>query len=276
MASFIHQNKLLVPILIVSLILGTILVFYTPALESPIQMEKTYTLFSLSFIAFVISFAIGVYLLTRWLVSHKKNEAAIWWGVSFIIFSILFLGLMLQASGVSWANTGEPHIFFLFRQTMILWVGGMLFGILAILGATTRFKILSVLLVDILSYVWFYYGLIVRANIELTMYGFLYFSFIPVCVIITYLFIKTAIKEKIHSLLTLGSAFALMAFSYMVWAPWHKNYFYYVCYSVFILSLFMMALGFKSLSYEKYLMNPEKARAVLNNKMNHSSAKKAS
>ncbi|MDD5416563.1 MAG: hypothetical protein PHU12_01150 [Candidatus Aenigmarchaeota archaeon] len=258
--NFIKENSTFLPILIMLLFLGYIFYAYHIEITTNLGIEKTYGLLCLSLISAVLLITTGAFLLWRWIKSNDKTTLI--WSISFLLYSVTFIGLIFKSLGFSWANDKIPEIFFFFRQFMIIWVAGMIYGLYNILKDRKKtyqswlFRILASLII-IAGYAWFYYNLILNATvadvaIHTTMLGFINFMFVPACVIISYLFLKFGKTEGIKSIRIIGFGFLILAISYMLWAPFHDDVFYFICYSVFVLSLICILIGFVLLASEKY------------------------
>jgi len=55
------------------------------------------------------------------------------WAIAFLCYGLTFIGMMLQSLGVWWADSTKADIFFIYRQTMIWWIGLMYVGIASIM-----------------------------------------------------------------------------------------------------------------------------------------------
>jgi len=230
-------------------LLGILTVIYKPQFSEYKPLEELFWLFGLSLNSTILLIAIGGFLICRW--AKKKNTTNLIWGVSFLLYSIVFVGLMLQAHGVAWANQKLPHIFFAFRQFMILWAAGMTYGLLKIFTNNKKFQIALPALIVLAGYSWFWYGLMKVADIEYTMYGFLFGIFIPVAVFLAYLFWRFAHQNKLISLKFVAGGFLGIALTYGLWAPWHLTKVYALCFFGYELSLVPLLIGFILLPWEQ-------------------------
>lgn len=231
-------------------LLGIYLVSEKPLFPEVKELEKTGTLFGLSMNAAVILLWISFYLLYRWNKTNRKNLTNLIWGISFLLYSIVFIGMMLEALGFEFANSKKPEIFFIFREFQIIWTAGIYLGISKILTKSKILQYLPTLLILILGYFWFYYGLINVKDIEYTMYGFLYGIFIPLCVFLAYLFFLYSKRSKLIAPRYVALGFAGIAFTYTYWAPWHLTKFYLICFFTYILALIPLLIGFLLIPYE--------------------------
>lgn len=258
---FFKENKALMAMITLLWLMALAFVIYQPNGEAlPAILTKTYWIFGLAGTAAALTIGIGGMLLYRWNLGGRKNETTLIWGVSFLLFSITFIGMCLKAIGVPWANDSDPKIFFLFRHWMILWTAGMSYGITGILFSKQFWRTVNVLVILIASYAWFTYGLLMVGNIELTMFGFLYAIFIPVCVTVAYCFYKYGSMTGFKSLKVIAFGFAQLAVAYMAWAPWHKVDTYILWFFFFVWSLIPILVGFCMLMYEKQISQPKKGR----------------
>jgi hypothetical protein len=244
MNEFLRKHWSIIVILGLVYLIGTYLVTTKPLMSEVKSLEKTFPLFGLSMNTTIILLWISAYLLYRWNKTGRKNLTNLIWAVSFALYSTVFIGMMLQALGIPWANAKKPEIFFLFREFQIIWAAGMYFGVSRIF---TRSKILQwtpTLLILLFGYVWFYYGLLVVKDIEYMMYGFLYGIWIPVCILLAYLFLLYSKHSNLIAPMYIAIGFTGIAFTYMLWAPWHRVNFYFICFFWYLLSLVPLLVGF--------------------------------
>lgn len=238
-------------------ILGVYLVLTKPLIKGPIALEKTYPLFSLSLISFTLLLLTSLVLFSRYM-KNRKNKFTLKWGVSFAVYSLLFLILMLKSVGVQWLDTSNPIIFFIARLCMIFFIIGILLGFTEIVIKNKKNVISLVSFILALCLFIFYYGLVVVGDIELTMYAFLFFVFIPSLIYVAYLFYSLAKTDHVFSMKLLSIGFLLIAVAYMAWAPWHKSFFYFVWFALFNLGLTSVLAGFLCLGFEKEIMKKAK------------------
>ncbi|MCD6522771.1 MAG: hypothetical protein J7K68_03400 [Candidatus Diapherotrites archaeon] len=242
------MDKKWYPILITLLIVyavGAYFMTIKPLMPEVKPLENTFPLFGLSFQATVLLLGCSIVMYYTWLKGGRRNTTHIIWCAAFFIYSLLFVGLMLQALGIPWANTKIPSIFFLWRQTQIIWAALVYYGIaLIVFDDNKMMRIIPTLAIIIFGYAIFAHGLLVGPNdIEWTMYGFLHMVWIPVNIFISYLFYLywKRIAQTASAYLSLG--FAGIAFTYLLWAPWHLTRFYFVCFSLYTLSLVPVLIG---------------------------------
>jgi len=278
MKQFVEENIWFIPILMGIILFSSICVVYDISLPSPINISaESITLLCLSSIAFVLIVFIGQYLIERWFTS--KDQTTLIWGISFLLFSITFIGLMLKSLGIIWTAENDSLMFFLFRQFMILWAAGVLYGLVLIFRNEKVIKhnvwiMEAIILVSaIVSYIWFYYTTIILNDVHLAMNGLLGFFFIPVCAFIGYLFMNYGYKENFGSMKRIGFGFIIVAISYLGWTLYHTTMFYYLLFSLFIIGLTFIRAGVILLSAEKYKLepNPEicnKCKVLLASKKN--------
>ncbi|MFX1516610.1 MAG: hypothetical protein ACFFC6_09895, partial [Promethearchaeota archaeon] len=90
-------------------------------------------------------------------------------------------------------------------------------------------------------------------SVEQTMYGFLFGEFIPISILIAYLFYHYGKDQKLSSLWILTIGFSLLALTYASWAPWHFSdlrYIYFIWFDLFLVSLAFILTGFFALPKE--------------------------
>ncbi|MHA1988353.1 MAG: histidine kinase dimerization/phospho-acceptor domain-containing protein, partial [Promethearchaeota archaeon] len=228
------------------------------------ELEQSYPIFILSFLAFTLIMFISGSLFYRWSKwgKHLNLRYHLTWGVSYLLFSIVFLGLMLESFGFDFANSKNPEIFFIFRQGMIFWAAGMWFGFAEILFSVHQQKkllqIIPAVLIIFISELWFIYGLLMVFDIELTMYGFLFSIFIPVSFTTAYMwyifgfkrYILTGYSKRAVFYLIIG--FILLGITYAAWSPWHfadVQYVNVIWFGLFLIALTLMLIGFMMLPY---------------------------
>ena len=175
-------------------ILSAITVLTLPrGFEIP-QLTDTYVLFGSSFSAIILLLTIGGYLIYRFFIKpppRKESMYQLIWGISFLLFSITFIGMCLQSLGFDFANMDEPFLFFIWRNPMILWVTGMLIGTMMLFTEDKKSIYIPGLTIFLAGEVWFFFRLVLLVDVnsvEQTMYGFLFGEFIPVSILIAYLF----------------------------------------------------------------------------------------
>ncbi|MFX0013176.1 MAG: hypothetical protein ACFFB2_05050 [Promethearchaeota archaeon] len=240
-------------------ILSAVTVFTMPkGFEIPLLTER-YTLFGPSFSAFILLIAIGGYLIYRYQLKpppRKENMYQLYWGVSFLLFSVTFIGMCLQSLGLDFANMEDPIFFLLWRNPMILWVTGMMIGTLMLFTEDNKSIYVPALIVFLAGESWFFIRLVIFVDvnsIELTMYGFLFGEFIPVSILIAYLFYSYGKNLKLSSAWMLTMGFSLLALTYAAWAPWHFSelrYIYFIWFDLFLVSLALILTGFFALPKE--------------------------
>jgi hypothetical protein len=254
----------LIGLMICVFALGILAVVFTPQWGGPVVLEKTFALFGLSLLSVVLLLWISGFLYRRWIITGRKNKTTRLWAIGFALFSVIFIGLIFQSFGVSWANMNVPIIFFIFRQFMILALIPIYLGIVRIVTESKFFRLYLPSFMFLVSYIWFIYGLFILKNIEVTMYGFLLFAFVPITFLIAYFFFEFGQRENIFAMKLISFGFAFMGLTYIGWAPWHGNYFYYIMFFLFVLSLVIILMGFVYLSLSKKVEEDEKVVSKLN------------
>jgi signal transduction histidine kinase len=225
-------------------------------------LEKTYFQFTLSLLSLIFVIIIAGLLLARWVYWGKMHGTyQLIWGLSFIAFSSVPAGLLLEALGFEFADLQNPLIFFIYRQGMIVWAMGMWYGLVEVVLVyhTHRkyFQFIPTIIIGIESELIFMFGLFIIQNIELTMYAFLFLIFIPVSFSISYLWFlyykkNTLQGQNKNAVLLLWFGFFWMGICYAAWGPWHFSelrYIYFVWYGLFLLSLIAIFIGFLLLQY---------------------------
>jgi hypothetical protein len=234
----------------------TLIVVIKPRGFSVPELTTSYDLFGASFAGFVLVFTIGGYLLYRYFSQAKPLEQApfqLIWGSSFLIYSITLIGLVFQAWGFEFADMTDPMIFLIWRTPMIIWVAGMWIGVSKLLTDNKKLIYYPAILLIILGELWFIFGLLVLVDIEFTMYGFLYWEFVPMALVLAILWYQYGKKAELSSPTVIALGFLLFGVAYLAWAPWHfeeLKYIWFFWFNVYIVSLAFLLTGFYSLPKE--------------------------
>lgn len=244
------MDRKILSVLAIIYILGISVVITVPQLEPALIPADSFWLFGLSLQAVFLLIGTGAVILYNWFRNPYLPLKV--WSISFFVYSLTFFGLLLTSLGIT--SEKIPLVFFLFRNSMIIWAAGMIYGLATHLGFEKRLKRVVTALVLVCGYLWFMWGLLVVSNIEYTMYGFLYFIFIPICVYLSWAFCRAARATGFTSFRYVCLGMIGLAITYAAWAPWHLNYIYAVWFFLFNLSLVPIFAGFVGLFQEsKYL-----------------------
>ena len=244
-------------LIIISIITIIILVVLPRGTPVP-ELSTTFFLLGLGLNSTLLLWTIGGYLLFRWLQSKRKNPSLLIWSISFFLYSITFVAHIFRAFGIVDANenTSVFH-FFTYRWGMVVWAGGMIYGLLKILTDKKKFQIygsVGVLGIGFLSLILGLFVIPTDNPIEFTMYIFLHIIWIPICFTMSYIFFYYGYKTKQLGPKILGLGFFLLMVSYYGWAPWHFSnvvYLYFLWYFIFVLSLTPILMGFVIMSIEE-------------------------
>lgn len=274
---YFDNHRTIFIILIIVYIISAVTVIAEFILGDPIrgfeipELQILSGLFGPSLSASILLIIIGSYLVYRYISKsppRKECQYQLIWGIGFLIYSLLFVGLCLQSfldpisgSGIfGFADMNDPGIFFIWRSTMIIWVTLMWIGTIMLFTEDKKFIFLPAGLIFIAGEVWFLLRLFVllpsETAIEQTMYGFLFGMFIPMCIIIAYLFYTYSKDLKLTSAKLLTFGFSLLALTYAAWAPWHfktpvnLTYIYFIWFDLFIVSLALIFAGLFALPKE--------------------------
>ena len=129
---------------------------------------------------------------------------------------------------------------------MIFWVAGMWIAITSLMAVDKLTQIIPALLIIIFGELWFFYGLINLQDIEFTMYGFLYWEFIPMALALAMLWYHYGKKSDLTSPYMIASGFTLFGLVYLAWAPWHFSeikYMWYIWFNIYLVSLALIFAG---------------------------------
>jgi hypothetical protein len=253
---YITRNSGYLVIIVIIYMITTLIVIVSPHGFPIPEIENTYDLFGVSLAAFILILIIGGYLLYRYFSKARPLERApfqLIWGSSFIIYSITLLGMVFQAWGFDFADMTDPIIFLIWRTPMILWVAGMWIGVTKLYTDCPKCTYLVALLIFLLGELWFFIGLILLDSIELTMYGFLYWLFVPMAFILAILWYNYGKGAQLNSPKVITAGFILFGIAYLAWAPWHfeeLKYIWHVWFNVYLVSLAILLTGFYALPKE--------------------------
>ncbi|MBN1800327.1 MAG: hypothetical protein JW891_02415 [Candidatus Lokiarchaeota archaeon] len=229
--------------------------FYLPGIPelNPEMSSINFAVFGLSVQTIIFLYVIGFYLMGRWIKTGKKNASTLLWSLAFLLYGIVFVGILLSSFGVEWANMRDPQIFFIWRNFQILWVALMYVGIAKILTESKALQYLPAVIFLALGYLIFSIGLLIIGEINQTFALFLYSFWCPLCSIIAYSFFLYGRKMKITSAKIISIGFTLLGITYMAWAPWYKPEvieLYFFWFFLFNVSLSFILLGYVVMPYE--------------------------
>ncbi len=243
-------------------VLMVLVMVYRPQLPGSAELKANFFVFGLSMQAIVLILIIGIFLLYRWIKTGKQVLSTLVWAIAFLAYSSTFFGLLFKSFRSAsnplillfpWADDAIPTVFFIFRQTMIWWIGLMYIGIASIMTKSrTRIFVPGIAFIGI-GYLIFGIGLLGFGQVEFTMYAFLYGLWTPLCAAITYCFYLYGRDSKLASPKIIGVGFALLGITYLAWAPWHYTagiYIYFIWFFAFDISLAIILVGYVMLPYE--------------------------
>ncbi|MEM4244668.1 MAG: hypothetical protein QXR60_00475 [Candidatus Nanoarchaeia archaeon] len=247
------KNNILIFLMVIILILGILDIIYMPKWKGPEFLKEDFPRFCLSLLSIVLLFSIGLFLLHRYKVTGKENKTTLIWAYSFFIFSLTFTGMLLHTLKIPWADLNNPHYFFLHRQWMILFSVGIYYGLMKVVTESKFLRVYLTLFILIISYFIFIFGLLILKNIDLTMSLFLYFIFSPICIMIAHFFFRYGKEENVPTMNIVSLGFVSLAIAYLTWLPWYYDYFYFICFTLFNLSLVLILVGFIYMSLTRVL-----------------------
>ena len=255
-SNFITRNSGYLVIIVIIYICTTLIVIARPMGFAVPEIETSYDLFGASLAGFILTLIIGGYLLYRYFSRAEPLEQApfqLIWGASFLVYSITLLGLLLQAWGFDFADMTDPIIFLVWRTPMILWVAGMWIGVVKLHTDNVQITYLVALLILLLGEIWFFVGLIIVGEIEFTMYGFLYWEFVPMAFVLAILWYNYGKGADLNSPKVITVGFTLFGIAYLAWAPWHVEelrYIWFVWFNIYLVALAFLLTGFYALPKE--------------------------
>jgi len=244
-------------IIIIALISTYVLIFLPHGIPFP-PLENSFYLFGLALDTTILIWTIGTFLIIRWFKTKKENPSLIIWGISFFLYSIIFVAHIFRALGFTIANenTSSFH-FFAYRWEMIVWAAGIVYGLLKILVKRKKLQIIPSVIILVVGFSWFILGLFIipwEYPIDSTMYLFLFTIWIPVCFTMAYIFFYYGYKMKRYGPKIISIGFLGVMITYMAWAPWHFSdvvYIYFIWYFLFLLSLTPTLFGFVLMAIEE-------------------------
>nr|MDO8113699.1 hypothetical protein [Candidatus Sigynarchaeota archaeon] len=236
-------------IIVIIFIMDVILAVIDPMFPPWPVIETTYTLFCFSIQGCALLYIIGGFLIVRWIKTGKSNTATLCWGLAFCAYGFLLIGLIMQALHLPWADMTQPGIFFIYRNVMIIWAALMYNGIMRIITQNKKWVLYPTILILVSGYSIFIVGLSLT-SIEHMMYAFLYSIWIPVCILIVYLFWMHGRMMQIKSSKILTIGFLMLTVTYVAWSSTHATYNYYIIYALFNIANTFILIGFVILPYE--------------------------
>lgn len=209
-----------------------------------LPIQNSHTIFMLSFTAFfylVISAGYLAYKGKKYYSDRgiKDNVPAVL-SVSFLAYSVVYLGMMLESMNyVSIAATE----FFMFRQTMILWAAGIAYSLVTLRTDDKRFRYGTPGAILVLSYAWFAWSLLIQNSVELAMYGFTSFVWIPLTFAFGYLFWAYSGGIGKSGLKWISVGMVYMGTTYLFWAPTQNTFMYEVAFFHYNIGASLILLG---------------------------------
>lgn len=254
-----NHYKFVVAVAIV-VVLDVLVLTYRPIFSPWPVIETTYTLFSFSVQGTLLLYAIGGFLLHRWLATGRQNTSTLCFGIAFCVYGVLLVGLVCQALGFPWADMTDPALFFAWRHVMILWAALMYHGLARIVTKNRKIRVYPAVAIVASGYAIFVWGLLFVGDIELMMYAFLYSVWSPVCFLLVYLFWLFSKKVGISAPKIIAVGFVCLSTTYLFWAPTHGTYNYWLIYALFNVSNALILIGFVILPYQIRLLELTRAR----------------
>ncbi len=253
---FITRNSAYIVILALIYMLTSLIVVIKPHGFAVPEIIDSSALFGPALAAFILLLIISGYLLYRYITKASPLEQApfqLIWGASFLIYSLTFLGLTLQAWGFDFADMTDPSIFLIWRTPMIIWVAGIWIGVAKLIVDDNRLIFIPALLIIIFGELWFFFSLLILQDIEFAMYGFLYWLFVPMAFVLARLWHHYGKNAHLSSPNVISAGFVLFGIVYLAWAPWHfpdLNYIWLVWFNMYLVSLAIILTGFYALPKE--------------------------
>ena len=221
------------------------LTFNSPFNFSLAALDHNSIQFAFSAFSMSLSFSIGIYLLFS---DFRRS-----WGVSFLIYSITFLGLSLEALSISIADMTDPFSVLLWRLPMIIFIGLTLYGTISFYTDKRDYILFSSIGVALIGISWFIIGLGYLNNVELVMDVFLYLIFIPILLFSSFVWFKFNQETKFRSTSLLAIGYLLLGIIYSQWLPWQTinlNPGYNILYTLLTLAFVLIFRGYIQLTKE--------------------------
>jgi hypothetical protein len=239
----LRRNNPWIAVLVPFYLIAVFIVLLNPNSLSLNNIDAKYTQLGLSFIAFILLVMVGI--------SSYRHGFQQSWSAIFIVYSINFLGLSLEALNLSIADMNAPLLFLLWRFPMVLYIAGLWINLANFFTDKSYLKYIPAIAIIVFTEIWFIVSLTILENIILAMNGFLYGVFIPITLLSAFIWYKFS-KETNYtasSLIALG--FLLIGLVYSQWTLWDPtslNPLYSIFFTIFNLSLILLLRGFNSIS----------------------------
>ncbi|MHA1995884.1 MAG: hypothetical protein ACW97Z_15160 [Candidatus Hodarchaeales archaeon] len=244
------RNKPWIVLLIPSYFIVNFLVLSNPYSFSLNNLDAKYSQLGLSLLAFILLTLIG-------LTSYRYGFRYSWTAI-FIVYSITFLGMSLDALNFSIANMDIPFLFFLWRFPMVLYVSGLWINIANFYTDKSYVKYIPALAMTVIGGIWFITSLTFSEDVTLVMNVFLYGIFIPMTIITSYSWYKFSEETSYRSSSLIALGFLLIGLVYSQWTLWdpiNLNPLYSIFFTIFNFSLLLILRGFKSISLKDRILS---------------------
>lgn len=244
-------------VLAIAYVIGAYIIAFKPVMGEAAFNTSANLAFSAQ--ASILLLACAWNLKKSWEKGGKRNPAHFYWGVGFLLLTIVFLSKVLDALGVEIADMSQPHLFFMWHQFMILWVALMYYGIAKITFPNKALQQIPTGIIILGGYSLFAYGAIIKhSNPFDVMYGFLNLLLIPTCFLIAYLFYTYWKESKTEAPKNIALGFFGISVTYWLWLPWQASDVGFVWYALFNLSLVALLIGLQDIKCKQTIIKPKK------------------
>ncbi|NHJ01299.1 MAG: hypothetical protein EAX86_04110 [Candidatus Heimdallarchaeota archaeon] len=224
------------------------------------NLMNTYGQFAVAVTAFILLLLIGGFLLYRYFSKTKplkgKPDYLIIWGISFLIFSLLYLGLSLEALGFISFNTSDPLSYIFWYSPIIIWLACFWVGLGKIKRFESNLVYIPALLILVLGEIGFIISLLILEDI-FGMYGFFFLIVIPIVLIYALYWYNLGKNSDLSSPFIIALGFIILAISFSGWVFWYFSdvmYIHYIWTNMMNISFALIFAGFLRLPKELLTM----------------------
>lgn len=209
----------------------------------PLELNISVIQFGFSLSSLFLLLSIGLFLL-----SHGYRPI---WGMSFLIYAFSFLGLCLRALNFPFTDINNPFILHLWLLPLVFFISGMWIATSSLFDENKKITYLPALGILLLGESWFLIGLAIFRDVELISFGISFGLFIPMLIGLGYIWYRFGRDSIFASPSFLAIGFSLMGLIHFLWSPWQTEILgqiYYILFTVYIISLVLLFVGFRVLT----------------------------
>ncbi len=228
---------------------GIFFVGYLPVVDIFQNLKINFMLFGFALIPYLLTLTIGIFLIVRYALYKAKINFS--WGLAFLFYSFTFLVILLSSFFEAFGDLTRIDVFLIKRYPMVIFLTGMTYSISLIYSEKKTFANLVSLFVFWISTFWILIGLFYLKNIELTIFGFVYFIFLPVLLFLAYTLYNVAVRDGLVSVKLVSAGLYGICFTYGVGSFFRSCPLYYIFLSTIAFSLIAILVGLCMLVFEK-------------------------